>query len=361
MNFFREFENRVAAVFEMAPQGYVEPFSFKKLARKAAHELEAETYEIAGVDTAPALYTILVSSADDSLMRPLYASITEELSLFLAAQADKKGYVLVGTPLVRFMVDPSLKSGKFAVFAENVDGKALARLRGEEQSFLGSSVNLGGAANQVGQSGNLGVLGAAEKAEEPLYVEPLEPLSHSVLAREEDELEPAAVGAAAAGAAAASNADEAEADPLLPLPDSFLVDDRPQAAATIDDEPVASGIDDFEPVVPVSSRVTPVARPIETERAATCTLIERSTGRAHKASAPSAIIGRERTLADIVLDDPNISRKHARLAFDGQNWHIIDLHSTNGTLVNEIDVDECVLRDGDLLTMGLLTLEFRER
>jgi len=39
---------------------------------------------------------------------------------------------------------------------------------------------------------------------------------------------------------------------------------------------------------------------------------------------------------------------------------IIDLHSTNGTLVNDIDIDECILRDGDLVTVGLVNLEFRE-
>ena len=71
MSFFSDFEGRIAALFDTAPQGYVEPFSFKKLAKRAAKEMEAETYEIDGIDTAPALYTILVSSADDALMRPL--------------------------------------------------------------------------------------------------------------------------------------------------------------------------------------------------------------------------------------------------------------------------------------------------
>jgi uncharacterized repeat protein (TIGR01451 family) len=34
---------------------------------------------------------------------------------------------------------------------------------------------------------------------------------------------------------------------------------------------------------------------------------------------------------DIVIDQPGISRHHARLDFDGQNYFITDLHSTNGT------------------------------
>ena len=76
--------------------------------------------------------------------------------------------------------------------------------------------------------------------------------------------------------------------------------------------------------------------------------------------APSFVIGRERSQADVVLHDPNVSRRHAEVSFDGRSWHIIDLHSTNGTLVNDIDIDECILRDGDLVTVGLVNLEFRE-
>ena len=141
MSFLNDFEGRISSVFGAAPQGYTEPFSFKKLAKRAAREMENETYEIDGVDTAPALYTVLVSPSDDSLMRPLYEQITYETSAFVTAQAQKKGYAFVGEPLVRFMVDPSLKSGKFAVFAENVDSRTLVRLR-EEMAFVGMYVDL---------------------------------------------------------------------------------------------------------------------------------------------------------------------------------------------------------------------------
>ena len=74
---------------------------------------------------------VLVSLVDSATN-----SITEEVSTFVAQQANKKGYIFVGKPLVRFMVDPSLKSGRFAVFAENIDNPTLARLRKEEKAFL---------------------------------------------------------------------------------------------------------------------------------------------------------------------------------------------------------------------------------
>ncbi|MGO5251712.1 DUF3662 domain-containing protein, partial [Atopobiaceae bacterium LCP21S3_F11] len=141
MNFFSMFEDRIAGVFGTSPQGYTEPFSFKKLAKRAVREMENETFVIDGVDTAPALYTILVSAEDDAVMRALYASLTIEISQLVEAQAQRKGYTFVGQPLVRFMVDPTLRNGRFSVFAENVDVRTLNRLRAEEASFLGEVVS----------------------------------------------------------------------------------------------------------------------------------------------------------------------------------------------------------------------------
>lgn len=41
----------------------------------------------------------------------------------------------VGEPLVRFMIDPQLRAGKFSVFAENVDAPTLGRLYEEERAY----------------------------------------------------------------------------------------------------------------------------------------------------------------------------------------------------------------------------------
>jgi serine/threonine protein kinase len=42
------------------------------------------------------------------------------------------------------------------------------------------------------------------------------------------------------------------------------------------------------------------------------------------------ILGREAG-ADLIIDDPNASRRHARIDFDGRVYHVTDLNSTNGT------------------------------
>lgn len=148
VNLIKTFEQRMNSVFGAGQQGIRAPFSIRKLAKHAAREMEAQTYEIDGINTAPALYTILVSSANDVIMRSLYGKFAQEVASFIEAKAQSRAYVFCGKPLVRFMVDPALKSGKFAVFADNVDTRTLEKLRCEEDAFLSGSLGLGGAASE---------------------------------------------------------------------------------------------------------------------------------------------------------------------------------------------------------------------
>lgn len=131
MNFLNIFENHVAGILGAAQA----PFSFKKLAKQTAREMEEQTLVVNGVNTAPALYTVLIANDDDPLMAPYYPELTRELSEFVKAQAQRRHYSFVGEPLVRFMIDPSLKAGKFSVFGENVDAPTLARLYEEERAY----------------------------------------------------------------------------------------------------------------------------------------------------------------------------------------------------------------------------------
>ena len=105
MNMFKAFENRIAETFGASPQGATAPFSFRKLAKRVAHEMEQETYVVDGVNTAPALITVLVSPADDAELKPLYGQLTTEIADLVEATAAHQGYVLVGKPLARLMVD----------------------------------------------------------------------------------------------------------------------------------------------------------------------------------------------------------------------------------------------------------------
>jgi hypothetical protein len=68
------------------------------------------------------------------------------------------------------------------------------------------------------------------------------------------------------------------------------------------------------------------------------------------------LIGRSRS-CDIVLEDPNVSRRHARLIHRDGRWVLQDLASTNGTHLNGRRVGRCELRVGDLLLLGNTCLQ----
>jgi hypothetical protein len=71
------------------------------------------------------------------------------------------------------------------------------------------------------------------------------------------------------------------------------------------------------------------------------------------------VIGRLST-NDVVLSDPNVSRRHAELRRDGERWMLVDLGSTNGSVVNGKAVKEHTLEDGDRLSFGQSELIFKK-
>ncbi|MGH2689322.1 MAG: FhaA domain-containing protein [Actinomycetota bacterium] len=74
--------------------------------------------------------------------------------------------------------------------------------------------------------------------------------------------------------------------------------------------------------------------------------------------ATQATIGRLQT-CEIALDDPNVSRRHAMLNKRTDGWWIVDLGSTNGTLVNDALVKERRLGPGDRIRVGTTEFEYR--
>lgn len=81
-------------------------------------------------------------------------------------------------------------------------------------------------------------------------------------------------------------------------------------------------------------------------------------GRRYALSAPSTVVGRGSD-SDVKLDDPNISRRHARFSFHGGDWYVEDLGSTNGTQLHGATLSgSAVLRSGDRVTLGNSELTF---
>ena len=65
--------------------------------------------------------------------------------------------------------------------------------------------------------------------------------------------------------------------------------------------------------------------------------------------------------SEVVVADPGASRRHAEIRREGDDFVLVDLGSTNGTMVNEATIGEHVLQDGDRITIGKTVLEFRRR
>ena len=83
-------------------------------------------------------------------------------------------------------------------------------------------------------------------------------------------------------------------------------------------------------------------------------------GRRNVLSGSRVVIGRSRE-CDIVLDDPNVSRRHAELRREDGGWLVVDLGSTNGMKVNGRRVEHAELKPGDRITIGVDRPDLRAR
>ncbi|MEO7752290.1 MAG: DUF3662 and FHA domain-containing protein [Terracoccus sp.] len=73
-------------------------------------------------------------------------------------------------------------------------------------------------------------------------------------------------------------------------------------------------------------------------------------------------LGRD-DVADIVVDDPGVSRRHSEIRVTNDGPHLVtsirDLGSTNGTFVNGDRISSQRLEDGDRITIGRTSATFR--
>lgn len=78
-------------------------------------------------------------------------------------------------------------------------------------------------------------------------------------------------------------------------------------------------------------------------------------------SPQSASIGRNAPSELMITDDPDMSRRHARIFWSGSSWMLEDLGSSNGTFIGEFQT-ECKLsvptaiKEGEIFRVGLTRL-----
>lgn len=80
------------------------------------------------------------------------------------------------------------------------------------------------------------------------------------------------------------------------------------------------------------------------------------------AGAPQSVsIGRTAPCELVLADDPDMSRRHARIVWNGSSWTLEDMGSSNGTFIGEFQAERkltapTAIREGEIFRVGLTRL-----
>lgn len=309
MGFFSRFERRVEDGFEgLNDKLFDAPISPVQIAKKCEKQMRREKMVGAGKEFAPTLYTILVNPDDDDRLFGYYPTLSGETETYLRAKAMGEGLVMDGNPLVRFIVDDELKSGKFDVIAELVSAPIVEQLRAEEMERYGL------------------LEPAVPQFNNPIPATPVAPIAPI----------------AAAGNFASSGIDVMVDDPMLDYDNynNYDVIAEPvsvPSAATFQENAFTN---EATPAPPAEAHLTNL-----------------TTGRNFPLIG-AVRLGRGSD-CDITVQDLNASRMHAEIRPEAATkWVVSDLGSTNGTLVNGRHIASAFLNEGDRITIGTTTFLF---
>ncbi len=338
MGFFSKFERKVEDGVEGAASALERSaLTPVQITKKAEKQMKKEKMVGSGKQIAPTLYTVLVSEVDDSHLSGYYPTLAGEVETYLIAKADDLGYKMDGKPLVRFIPDPSLRSGKFDVIAELVAAPTVAKLRAEENARYGiatPSVPLAARPNSrpapqpkpaplVGNRPNVAQVPNAVSVNKPAQVPNVQsPKPQGTPSR-----------------------------PILPeIDDSGLdVVNTPEPAQNY----AAQGADQQPTQLVDSVPAQGGAQACEVY------FYDEDNDIAYQLTGASEKIGRE-SANDIVVNDINASRVHAEIHMEPNGtWIISDMGSTNGLYINGRRVKSAPLSDADIVLIGTTRLEFQ--
>lgn len=337
MGLFDNLESKLSSMvngaFAKAFKSSVQPVEIASAIRTAMDDKAAVVGQ--GRTIVPNLYTIALSPSDYDQLSQYSDGLTDELVAAAEDHADSQRYRPAGPLRVILSEDAELETGVFklrpasakdpwAVSAERrpmrrpapgPDESGYADRRREDDDLRGGGAPAygpGSAAIPGGVSGGVGQ----------------------------------GLGGAAAGAGAAATASTyrplERADPYA--------DGDPYAADGYDDLQATRPQQPARPA-PEPRRPDPTRRPwldIDGDR--------------YPLLGAITVIGRD-GVADIVLDDPGISRQHAEVRITNDGPHLVgsirDLGSTNGTFVEGHRITSQRLADGDRVTVGRTSFTFR--
>jgi len=305
-----EFEDRLGKVVEgtfgAMFRSSVQP---AELARAASKEMARSRKLGLGKMYVSNVYFTFISQRDADTMGDLIPTIEGELETYLLAFARERDYSFVTRPVVRFSVDPKLKrQGKFDIVSQQMTAEAIYTELG---SVPGITDEIEAA--EVEHHPSLAPIGSVDSHAGPMS------------APAPDLIPPA---------------------PVAPEPVPLVTPDDPWAAA------------------PAAGAAAVVAAMPETEEPVTevilhASIITPDQGEISIDPGRSYVAGRQST-CDFPVSDANVSRQHAEIYWNGQSWSVRDLGSTNGTHVNNQEITDTPLQDGDQITLGITTLTFHE-
>ena len=298
MSLLSDFEDRVGRAVEGGfARVFRSPVQPAEIAKAAAKEADRRRKVGPGKIWAPTLYNVLLSPEDDENLGGFADTLAGELETYLVGYARERSYALAARPVVRFIVDPKLKLGRFDVIGEllspdELEAELGPEFFGEDDEYFDPDAE------------------PAPHAEKPPLPEPVP-----------GKATPAPVSAPAFRPRNVS----------LPIIRAGLFFD-----AEADDS------DDLGAPAPGIATIT--VRGVDHD------VVLRGD---------RMVVGRIAS-CDICLQDKNTSRQHAAFIREGLGWSVEDLGSTNGTLVNGKAIDHLRLRDEDVIIVGITELVYHE-
>jgi hypothetical protein len=399
MGFLRSIESGIEHVVD-GTVGRVVRVSVQpvEIARKLAKELEDGKVQAGGRTLVPSQYTVYLPPKDRERFSEYEASLRVELGAYLAEHVRREGYSVRARPRVTFETAEELAPGTFGIATESeapaaparpsirVDPAPVQTIPAEavpEAPFLPpEELRPEPAPAQEALPDVLVAPGLDPDAEfGPADYEPA-PAAHEELADVERELEPEIAAEAMPDVSATPERDAGGVLPDVGFPPGSA--GFPQAAPHAGPAPFlpvppptpplptpsvqVPRLPELEPDPPAPPRPDPVPETIVDTRMVSAAEAARAglahaadallvDGRRYPLSGPVTMLGRS-SACDVPLDDASASRRHAEIRRRAGKTVLVDLDSTNGTLVNGRRVREAPLRAGDRITIGTTTIVF---